>query len=379
MNDTSKRDFYDVLGVPRGASEQEIKRAYRRKAVEFHPDRNQGDKEAEEKFKEAAEAYSVLGDAEKRSRYDQFGHAGMSNGGGFSGFDPTIFGDFSDILGDLFGFGDIFGRGGRGRGRGGVRRGADLRYDLEVDFEEAVFGTEADIQIYRSEPCADCSGSGAAGGEAPVTCSDCGGAGQVAFRQGFFSMARTCPRCNGAGTVITNPCRACRGQGLVKTPKDLKLKIPAGVDSGSRLRLTGEGEAGPRGGIRGDLYVVIHVREHEFYAREDNHLVCTVPLDFSQAALGAELTLPGLGDNDGIPLKVPEGTQTGTTFRIRGAGIRGVAGGGAGDLFARVEVRTPKKLNREARELFEQLAEIEKKNSPGGEKGFFSKIKDIIN
>jgi len=282
-----QEDFYAVLGVPRGASEQEIKRAYRRKAVEYHPDKNQGDKGAEEKFKLAAEAYSVLGDPEKRTLYDQYGHNGLKNGAGFSGFDPNIFGDFSDILGDLFGFGDIFGRGGGGRGRGGMRRGADLRYDLEIEFEEAVFGTESSVQLHRHEPCDECGGSGAAGGEGPARCPDCGGAGQVTFRQGFFSLARTCPRCSGAGTVITNPCRACQGQGLVQKPKDLKLKIPAGVDSGSRLRLTGEGEAGPRGALVGDLYVVIHVRDHEFYSREDNHLICTVPLDFSQAALGA--------------------------------------------------------------------------------------------
>lgn len=374
-----QEDFYEVLGVPRGASEQEIKRAYRRKAVEYHPDKNQGDKGAEEKFKLAAEAYSVLGDPEKRTLYDQYGHNGLKNGAGFSGFDPNIFGDFSDILGDLFGFGDIFGRGASGRGRGGVRRGADLRYDLELEFEEAVFGTQTTVQLYRHEPCDDCGGSGAAGGEGPARCPDCGGAGQVTFRQGFFSLARTCPRCGGAGTVITNPCRACQGQGLVKKPKNLKLKIPAGVDSGSRLRLTGEGEAGPRGALVGDLYVVIHVRDHEFYSREDNHLVCTVPLDFSQAALGAELTLPGLGEQAGVELKIPEGTQTGTTFRVRGAGVRGIGGRGAGDLYAKVEVTTPKKLGRDARALFEQLSELESRDRKEGEKTIFAKVKDIFN
>ncbi len=378
MNDNDKRDFYEVLGVPRGTSEQEVKRAYRRKAVEYHPDKNQGDKQAEEKFKEAAEAYAVLGDAEKRALYDQYGHSGLKNGAGFSGFDPNIFGDFSDILGDLFGFGDIFGRR-SGRGRGGVRRGADLRYDLEIEFEAAVFGTESAIELFRNEPCGDCSGSGAAGGEGPATCPDCGGAGQVTFRQGFFSLARSCPRCGGAGSVINNPCKSCQGQGLVKTPKDLKLKIPAGVDSGSRLRLSGEGEAGPRGGLRGDLYVVIHVRDHEFYSREDNHLVCTVPLDFSQAALGTELTLPGLGDNNGVELKIPEGTQTGTTFRVRGAGVRGLSGNGTGDLFARAEIRTPPKLSREARALFEQLSELESRERAKGEKTLFAKVKDIFN
>jgi molecular chaperone DnaJ len=378
VNDNGKRDFYEVLGVPRGTSEQEIKRAYRRKAVEYHPDKNQGDKLAEEKFKEAAEAYAVLGDAEKRALYDKYGHSGLKNGAGFSGFDPNIFGDFSDILGDLFGLGDIFGRR-SGRGRGGVSRGADLRYDLEIGFEEAVFGTESAIELFRNELCGDCSGSGAAGGEGPAVCPDCGGAGQVTFRQGFFSLARTCPRCGGAGSVITNPCKTCQGQGLVKTPKDLKLKIPAGVDSGSRLRLSGEGEAGPRGGVRGDLYVVIHVREHEFYSREDNHLICTVPLDFSQAALGTEQKLPGLGDNDGVELKIPAGTQTGTTFRVRGAGVRGLSGNGTGDLFARVEIRTPKKLGREARALFEQLSELESRDRANGEKTIFSKVKDIFN
>lgn len=379
MNDNAKQDFYEVLGVARGASEQEIKRAYRRKAVEYHPDKNQGDKQAEEKFKLAAEAYSVLGDSEKRALYDQYGHGGLKNGAGFSGFDPNIFGDFSDILGDLFGFGDIFGRRSSGRGRGGVRHGADLRYDLEIEFEEAVFGTESGIDLFRSEPCGDCSGSGAAGGSGPTSCPDCGGAGQVAFRQGFFSLARTCPRCGGAGSVISNPCKTCQGHGLIKTPKDLKLKIPAGVDSGSRLRLSGEGEAGPRGGARGDLYVVIHVRDHEFYSREDNHLVCSVPLDFSQAALGTELTLPGLGDEEGVDLKVPEGTQSGTTFRIRGAGVRGLGGNGTGDLYARVEIRTPKKLGREARALFEQLSELESRERSNGEKTLFAKVKNIFN
>lgn len=379
MNDNRQVDFYELLGVPRGASEQEIKRAYRRKAVEYHPDKNQGDKQAEEKFKQAAEAYSVLGDAEKRALYDQYGHSGVRNGAGFSGFDPNIFGDFSDILGDLFGFGDVFGRGGGGRGRGGVARGADLRYDLEIEFEEAVFGTETSLQLHRNEPCDQCGGSGAAGSEAPSRCQDCGGSGQVTFRQGFFSLARTCPRCGGAGTVITNPCRPCQGRGLVKKPKDLKLKIPAGVDSGSRLRLTGEGESAPHGGLAGDLYVVIHVRDHEFYSREDNHLTCSVALDFSQAALGAELTLPGLGEQPGVDLKVPEGTQTGTTFRVRGAGVRGVGGSGTGDLYARVEVRTPKKLNRDARALFEQLSELESRERTEGEKTIFSKVKDIFN
>jgi len=261
VNDNRQADYYEVLGVPRTASEQEIKRAYRRKAVEYHPDKNQGDKGAEEKFKLAAEAYSVLGDVEKRTLYDQYGHSGLRNGAGFSGFDPNIFGDFSDILGDLFGVSDIFGRG--GRSRGGQRRGADLRYDLEIDFEEGLFGTQTDVQLHRHEPCEDCGGSGAAGGEGPARCPDCNGAGQVTFRQGFFSLARTCPRCGGSGTVISNPCRSCQGKGLVRKPKDLKLKIPAGVDSGSRLRLTGEGESAPQGGIPGDLYVVIHVREHD--------------------------------------------------------------------------------------------------------------------
>jgi molecular chaperone DnaJ len=375
VNDNAKQDYYELLGVPRGASEQDIKRAYRRKAVEYHPDKNPGDKEAEEKFKQAAEAYSVLSDAEKRAMYDQYGHGGLRNGAGFSGFDPNIFGDFSDILGDIFGFGDMFGR---GRGRGGVPRGADLRYDLEIDFEEAVFGTQTSVQLFRNEPCDECSGSGAAGNEGPSRCPDCNGAGQVTFRQGFFSLARTCSRCGGAGTVINNPCRACQGQGMQKKQKDLKLKIPAGVDSGSRLRLTGEGEAGPRGGVRGDLYVVIHVREHEFYSREENHLVCTVPLDFSQAALGTELTLPGLGESEGVELKIPEGTQSGTTFRVRGAGVQGV-GGGTGDLYARVEVHTPKKLSREARELFEQLSEVETRERANGEKTLLSKVKDIFN
>src|SRR5207247_4989821 len=296
----AKRDYYEVLGVPRNASDQEIKSAYRKLALKYHPDRNPGDREAEDRFKEGAEAYGALGDPEKRKRYDAYGHAGVGAG---AGFDPTIFADFGDILGDFFGFGDLF-----GRRRGGPRRGSDLRYNLDLSFEEAAFGTETHIQIPRSETCSACAGSGAAAGTSATTCSSCGGSGQVAFQQGFFSVARTCGRCRGTGRMVATPCRTCGGSGQVQTARKLQIRIPPGVDDGSQLRIAGEGEGGVAGGPPGDLYVVLRVAEHAFFRREGDSLLCEVPVSVTQAALGASLEVPTL-DGGKARLSIPEGTQ----------------------------------------------------------------------
>jgi molecular chaperone DnaJ len=346
---SGKPDYYDTLGVSRSASEQEIKSAYRKLALKYHPDRNPGDKAAEERFKEAAEAYSVLGDADKRRRYDTFGHAGVS--GGSVGFDPTTFADFGDILGDLFGFGDLF-----GRSRGGPRRGADLRYNLELTFQEAAFGTETHIQIPRATPCAACKGSGAAPGTHPVSCPTCGGAGQVTFQQGFFSVARTCQRCRGNGRIVEKRCPECEGEGQKPGEERLKVKIPAGVDSGSQLRLAGKGEGGAAGGPPGDLYVVVRVQEHPFFRREGPHLLCEVPVAITQAALGATVEIPSL-EGDPTPFEIPAGTQTGTVFRLRGRGVPNLGGRGRGDLHVAVRVVVPKKLSGEQRKLLEKLAQ----------------------
>lgn len=343
-------DYYDVLGVPRNASEAEVKSAYRKLALKYHPDRNPGDKAAEEKFKEAAEAYSVLGDSDKRERYDRFGHAGVSGASG-AGFDPTIFSDFGDILGDFFGFGDVFGR----RGRGGPRRGSDLRYNLELTFEEAAFGTETQIQIPRNDSCGACQGSGSAPGTQPTTCPGCHGTGQVTYQQGFFSVARTCGRCRGAGRIVTTPCTTCKGHGVVPTERKLQLKIPAGVDTGSQLRVTGEGEGGTAGGPPGDLYVVLRVQEHEVFRREDSHLFCELPITFAQAALGASIEVP-TPEGEPAKVQVPEGTQPGTTFRVRGRGVPHLGQKGRGDLHVTVRVVVPSKLNAEQKKLVEQLA-----------------------
>lgn len=351
----SSRDYYEILGVDRGASAAEIKSAYRKLAVRFHPDRNPGDSQAEAQFKEAAEAYAVLSDTDKRARYDRFGHGGVS-GGGFSGFDPSVFGDFSDILGDFFGFGDAFGQ--RGRRRGTGQPGADLRYELHLELEQAAFGTERDLEIPRLESCDTCSGSGSASGSEVETCQACAGHGQVRFTQGFFTVARTCQRCGGEGRVVTNPCTSCGGDGRVEKQRKIQVKIPPGVETGTRLRLTGEGEHGRRGGRTGDLYVDIAVEPHEKFERSGPHIVSEVELAYAQAVLGAELEIETLRGPES--LEVPPGTRDGTQFRLKGKGIPNLNGFGTGDHVAitRLVVPHPKNLSEEEVDLLRELAEL---------------------
>jgi molecular chaperone DnaJ len=369
-----KRDYYEILGVSRSATPEEIKKAYRRLALQWHPDKNPDNKiEAEERFKEAAEAYSVLSDANKRSQYDRFGHAGVS-GTGAGGFDPAAFSEFSDILGDFFGFGDLFGGGGRRRGRS--NRGSDIRHDLTISFEEAAFGVKKKIKISRTETCSTCQGSGAKPGSSPVVCRSCGGAGQVRYQQGFLTIARTCPTCGGAGRVLADPCKDCRGEGRTRVEKTLSVSIPAGVDSENHLRVSGEGEAGVQGGPPGDLYVVIHVQEHPVFERREDNLVSTVPISFTQAALGAEIQVQTL---EGVePLAIPAGTQTGTRFRLKGKGIPHLNGHGRGDLYVFVRVVTPTKVTREQRQLLEQLEPEPDPHAPSAEKTLSQKMKDLF-
>ena len=375
LTSNGKRDYYQVLGVARAASDQEIKSAYRKLALQFHPDRNPNNPDAEEKFKEASEAYAVLADGEKRALYDRFGHAGVgSAGGGAGGFDATIFQDFSDIFGDFFGFGDIFGGGSRRRSR--TQRGADLREDVSLEFEEAVFGTETKVTVRRHETCEDCRGSGAAAGKAPVTCRSCAGRGQVRYQQGFFSIARTCPTCQGTGSVITDPCAKCKGEGRILRQKIVDAKIPAGVEDGTRIRFTGLGEGGLYGGPPGDLYVVLHVKEHAVFEREGNDLHCVIPVSFTQAALGAEIRVPTLEGE--YTLKVPEGTQSGTTLRIRGKGVPALNGHGKGDLFVEVRLQTPSKLNKRQRELLQELDGITRVENKPQRRTLLGKVKDIF-
>lgn len=379
----SKRDYYEVLGVAKNASEAEIKKAYRRLAMKHHPDRNAGETSAgaEKSFKEAKEAYEILSDAQKRAAYDQFGHAGVDQAMGGGGFGGGAGGaSFSDIFGDVFG--DIFG-GGRGGGAGSrVQRGADLRYNLELSLEDAVAGTSVKIKVPTWIKCDTCGGSGAKKGSSPKTCGTCQGAGQVRMQQGFFSVQQTCPTCRGRGTVIEDPCGSCRGQGRTQETKTLSVKVPPGVDTGDRIRLQGEGEAGDHGGPAGDLYVQVQVREHAIFTRDDSHLYCEVPIDFTTAALGGELQVPTLGGK--VMLKIPEGTQTGKMFRMRGKGVKPVRGGPQGDLICRVVVETPVKLTDHQRDLLTQLNKSLQgggsKHSPNAHswldrvKGFFTDI-----
>ena len=363
-----------MLSVSRTATDQEIKSAYRRLAVKYHPDKNPNDATAEEKFKEAAEAYSVLSDAEQRRRYDRFGHAGVSSSAGAGNWGAPGFGGIEDILGDLFGFGDVFGGARGGARRSAAQRGADLRYDLEITLEEAASGMTAQLRIPRLELCDTCKGSGAKAGTQPETCTTCNGTGQVRYQQGFFSVARTCHVCRGAGRVIKEPCATCNGAGRVEREKQMEVKIPAGVETGSRLRVSGEGEAGTQGGAPGDLYVVIHVAAHEQFERQGSNLYEAVPITFAQAALGAEMMVKTLDGEE--KLKIPTGTQTGTVFRLRGKGMPALGGRGRGDLFVSVTVMTPTSLTREQRRLLEQLAEVENKDLE--DKGLVDKVRDIF-
>lgn len=348
----AKRDYYEVLAISRTASQQEIKSAYRKIAVRDHPDKNPGDKEAEERFKEAAEAYAVLSDGDKRARYDRFGHQGVS-GVGAGGFDPTIFADFSDILGDIFGFG-----GGRRGGGSGMTRGADLRYDLTLTFEEAAFGTETTLRIPRLEACPKCSGAGSANGAAPAVCSGCRGQGQVRFTQGFFTVARTCPQCQGEGRVITDPCPACRGEGRVERERSITVKIPAGVDTGARMRLSAEGEHGRRGGPPGDLYVVLQVRPHKQFRRDGSTVMSRLAISYAQAVLGTTVEVETLRGK--TPLDVPSGTPHGRDFRLRGQGIDRLDASGRGDhvVTVEVEVPNPRDLSPEEIQVLRRLAEL---------------------
>ncbi|MBI2819630.1 MAG: molecular chaperone DnaJ [Acidobacteria bacterium] len=369
-----KRDYYEVLSVSRLASPEEIKKAYRKIAMQWHPDKNPDNKkESEEKFKEAAEAYSVLSDPQKRSQYDRFGHAAVT-GAGVGGFDPAAFSEFSDILGDFFGLGDLFGGGSRRRGRS--NRGADIRYSLSISLEEAAFGVKKRIKIPRTDSCPACKGSGAKPGTAPVACRSCRGAGQVRYQQGFLTIARTCPTCGGAGKVLADPCKECRGEGRMPTEKTLSVNIPAGVDTESHLRISGEGEAGMQGGSPGDLYVVIHVQEHPVFERREDHLVCTVPISFAQAALGAQIKVPTLEGDE--PLTIPEGTQTGSRFRLKSKGIPHLNGHGRGDLYVFVRVVTPTKLTREQRQLLEQLNLEPGSDGASADKTLSQKVKDLF-
>lgn len=360
----TKRDYYEVLGVSRDVSEDEVKKAYRKMAFQYHPDRNPGDDEAEENFKEAAEAYEVLRDSEKRSLYDRFGHEGL-RGTGFSGFTgfEDIFASFGSLFEDFLGFGT------RSRGRAGPQGGADLRYDLRISFFEAAFGEEKKIELEKMQACGSCQGVGAKPGTKPESCPTCRGRGQVIHSQGFFSISTTCPQCHGVGTIIKNPCTQCRGTGKVRKQKTVTVKIPAGVDTGVKLRLTGEGEEGSRGGHPGDLYVVIFVQEHEFFKRRGDDVICEVPISFVQAALGAELEVPTLEGTSKV--MISRGTQTGEIFQLKGVGIPHLKGFGRGDQYIQVTVKTPSKLSKRQEELLRELAEISEEKAAPEKKKFW--------
>ena len=365
----AKRDYYEILGVGRNASDDDIKKAYRKQALKYHPDRNPGDKAAEEHFKEASEAYQILSDSGRRAQYDRFGHAAFGDMGG-GGFDFTS--SFEDLFSDVFG--DFFGSP-RGRGRRG-RRGQDLRYDVELTFEEAAFGTEKTLQVPRMSSCDACGGRGAERANGIQTCSACRGTGQTSFQQGFFRIAKTCGSCNGQGTIITEPCSACNGSGSIRKVRTRTVKIPAGVDTGSRLMLRGEGELGTGGGPPGDLYVVIQVKEHPLFTREGTTIICEIPLSFPQAALGAEIEVPTLDGK--VKRKIPAGAQSGTVFRLRGKGLPDPSGHGRGDQLVRIIVETPRRLTPRQRELLEEFTRISGDGASPASKGFFDKVKEMF-
>jgi len=379
MAKVSKADYYEVLSIERGASADEIKSAYRKAALKWHPDRNPENKgQAEEKFRECTEAYSVLSDSQKRAAYDRYGHAGVAGMGASGGFDASIFEGFQDIFGDFFGFEDLFSGGGR-RGRGsGAQRGADLRYDMTLSFEDAVTGVSTKIKIPRQELCETCRGTGAKAGTGAEACEQCRGRGQLHFQQGFFTITRTCPACRGAGQVIRERCATCHGNGRLEKQRTIELRIPAGVDTDTRLRVPGEGEKGSPGAPAGDLYVVLQVKEHSFFERRGADLFATIPISYAQAALGTEISVPGIIGEE--RLRIPEGTQTSTTFRLKGKGMPDPHGGGKGDLYYSVRVMTPSKLSRQQRQLLMQLAEtLPAENRPAERNSsFFEKVKDIF-
>ena len=371
----SKQDYYEVLGVQRDASDQELKSAYRKLAMQFHPDRNPDNPQAEEKFKSASEAYGVLTDAEKRAAYDRYGHAAFSGGNGAGSEGNPFAGaqDLGDVFGDLFG--EMFNMGG-GRRASRVQRGRDLRYDLSLDFEEAVFGKQTEIHVRRNEACTDCGGTGAAKGRGPVTCPQCAGRGQVRYQQGFFSVSRTCAQCAGTGQIISDPCPVCHGDARVQRDHTILVKVPAGVEDGTRIRYQGEGDAGRFGGPPGDLYVVLAVKGHKFFERDGDDLHCVIPVSFPQASLGTELNIPTF-DGD-LNLKVPEGTQSGKEFRLRGKGVPHLNAHGKGDLIVEVRVQTPGKLTKPQRDLMKQLGEIMTVENTPHSRSLFAKVKEIF-
>ncbi|SLN18137.1 molecular chaperone DnaJ [Oceanibacterium hippocampi] len=371
----SKADYYDLLGVERGVDDAALKSAYRKLAKQYHPDRNPGDATAEAKFKEVSEAYDVLKDPQRRAAYDRFGHAafegggpGARHGGGQGGF------DFADVFDDLFG--EFMGQ--RRGGRGGAARGSDLRYNMEISLEDAYHGTTSEIRIPSTASCEECDGSGAAAGSQPTTCSTCQGIGKVRAQQGFFTIERTCPTCGGRGRVIEKPCRACGGQGRVQREKTLSVKIPAGVDEGNRIRLTGEGEAGLLGGPPGDLYIFISIARHPFFKRDEDNLYCKVPIEMTAAALGGTIEVPTI-DGGRASVTIPEGTQNGRQFRLRGKGMPAVRGGGIGDLILQVNVEVPVKLTRRQKELLREFGEAGQGSHSPESEGFFSRVKDLFN
>jgi molecular chaperone DnaJ len=376
MATVTKRDYYEILGVDRNADDQTIKASYRKLALQYHPDRNPNNHEAEEKFKEAAEAYSVLSDSQKRATYDRFGHQGLGAAAGAGGgFDPSAFQDFSDIFGDFFGFGDLFGGGGR-RGRNRPQRGDDVRYDLEITFDDMMNGMAADIQVPRMDQCGRCSGTGAEPQDGLTVCPVCRGRGEVLYQQSFLQVRRTCGQCGGRGQIIRRPCVECKGEAWIRRERKLKVNIPAGVDTGTRVRVSGEGQPGTNGGGHGDLYVFITVKEHPVFDRQGDELHCTVPVNIAQAALGTDVDIE---THDGVQtVKIPDGVQHGDRIRLKGLGVPRLQSSGRGDLWVHVNVTVPKKLTREQKKLFEQLRDTLPAENEPHEKSLLEKVKDYF-